>query len=64
MSDVMFFGVLRMPYEMAMDSEISRYQFWKRAQEAVDRIERLEAANERLRGIVAASEQANKREGV
>ncbi len=33
MSDVMLFGVLRMPYEMAMSSELSRRQFYVRAQE-------------------------------
>jgi hypothetical protein len=39
MSDVLLFGVLRMPYEMAMGSELSRRQFYARAQEAADRIE-------------------------
>lgn len=39
MSDTMLFGVLRMPYEMAMEDELSRYQFWQRAQEAADRLE-------------------------
>jgi hypothetical protein len=42
MSDLMLFGVLRMPYEMAMSGELSRRQFYSRAQEAADRIERLE----------------------
>lgn len=42
MSDVMLFGVLRMPLELAMSSELSRLQFWQRAQEAADRIEKLE----------------------
>lgn len=44
MSDVMLFGVLRMPYEMAMESEISRLQFYGRAQEAADRLEAAERA--------------------
>ena len=43
MSDVMFYGVLRMPYEMAMADEISRFQFYSRVQEAVDRVEKAEA---------------------
>lgn len=43
MSDLMLFGVLRMPYEMAMSGEISRIQFYDRAQQAADRIEKLEA---------------------
>lgn len=38
MSDIMFFGVLGMPYEMAMDSELSRRQFYGRVQEAVQRV--------------------------
>ena len=38
MSDVMLFGVLRMPYEHAMSDERSRRQFYQRAQEAADRL--------------------------
>jgi hypothetical protein len=38
----MLFGVLRMPYKMAMDSELSRFQFYQRAQEAADRLEAAE----------------------
>lgn len=34
MSDVMLFGVLNMPYEMAMADELSRFQFYQRVQEA------------------------------
>ena len=49
MSDVMLFGVLRMPYEMAMGDELSRRQFWDRAQQAADEITRLRAENERMR---------------
>ena len=41
MSDTMFFGVLQMPYEMAMSGEISRIQFYGRVQEAVKRIHEL-----------------------
>ncbi len=39
MSDVMLFGVLKMPYEMAMADELSRRQFYDRVQEAVARLE-------------------------
>lgn len=42
MSDIMLYGVLRMPYEMAMSNEISRLQFYQRAQEAADRLEKCE----------------------
>lgn len=38
MSDLMLLGVLSMPYDMAMDGEISRFQFHDRAQQAVARI--------------------------
>ena len=40
---IMMRGVLRMPYEMAMDSELSRRQFYDRAQQAMDEIESLRA---------------------
>jgi hypothetical protein len=53
MSDLMLFGVLRMPIEMAMSDEMSRLQFYARAQEAANRIEELEAENERLRQSLA-----------
>jgi hypothetical protein len=39
MSDVMLFGVLKMPYEMAMESELSRLQFYQRVQQLVARFE-------------------------
>jgi hypothetical protein len=39
MSDTMLFGVLKMPYEMAMRDEISRIQFYQRVQQLVDRVE-------------------------
>lgn len=42
MSDVMLYGILRMPYEMAMNDELSRFQFYQRAQQALDRISKLE----------------------
>lgn len=42
MSDVMLYGILRMPYELAMNDEVSRFQFYQNAQRAADRIEELE----------------------
>jgi broad specificity phosphatase PhoE len=39
MSDTMLFGVLKMPFEMAMNDEISRRQFYQRVQELVARVE-------------------------
>lgn len=53
MSDIMLTGVLRMPYEMAMASEVSRAQFWQRAQQAMDRIEIMGA------GLVVGCDPAN-----
>lgn len=44
MSDVMLFGVLRMPQEMALNGEIAQRQFYDRAQQACDRIEEQERA--------------------
>lgn len=43
MSDLMFYGVLNMPYELAMADEISRLQFYGRVKEAVDRLQKAEA---------------------
>ena len=43
MSEVMLFGVLHMPYELAMSNELTRRQFHDRAQEAADLIGRLQA---------------------
>jgi len=42
MSDVMFFGILEMPYDMAMETELSRSQFYDRVQDAVARIKTAE----------------------
>lgn len=41
MSDLMLTAVLSMPYDMAMENEFSRRQFWDRAQQALAEIERL-----------------------
>ena len=42
MSDVNFYGVLQMPYELAMSDELSRRQFYSVVQEAVKRLHKLE----------------------
>lgn len=44
MGDVMLFGILRMPYDMAMANEISRHQYWQSGQQAAQEIERLREA--------------------
>jgi hypothetical protein len=38
-SDLMLFGVLQMPYDMAMADELSRRQYYDRAQQALGMIE-------------------------
>jgi len=43
MSDIMLFGVLRMPYNMVMGDEMSRLQFYHRARQAADRLENLDS---------------------
>jgi hypothetical protein len=53
MSDVMLFGVLKMPYELAMGDEMSRRQFYARVEEAVERLEQAEAKYDWLRWMVA-----------
>lgn len=44
MSDVMLFGVLRMPFNLAMGGHLAQHQFYQRAQECADRLEKAEAA--------------------
>lgn len=51
MADVMLYGVLRMPFDMAMGGEFAQRQFYTRAREAA---RRLEAAEARLAEIDAA----------
>lgn len=52
MSDTMLFGVIRMPYDMAMADELSRRQFYDRAQQAANELaalrQQLEEANARI----------------
>jgi hypothetical protein len=43
MGDVMLYGVLRMPFDMAMSSYLSQRQFYDRVQEAARRLESAEA---------------------
>jgi hypothetical protein len=50
----MLFGILRMPYNMAMANEISRHQYWQSGQQAAQEIERLREA---LRKAGAAVER-------
>lgn len=54
MSDLMFYSILRMPYEMAMSDEMSRFQFYRNAQEAANRVERAESQLQALRDAMAA----------
>lgn len=53
MSDVLFYGVLRMPYDMAMGDEISRLQFYQRVQQAAGRLEAAELEVATLRAELA-----------
>lgn len=48
MSDVMLFGVLKMPYELAMSTELSRRQFYGRVQELVARFEAEQPAQQQV----------------
>jgi len=48
MSDLMLKAVLRMPYEMAMADELSRRQFYDRAQQALDLAESLQAHDDEV----------------
>lgn len=42
MSEVMRTGIIRMPYDMAMQSELSRRQFYDRAQSLLTELEEAE----------------------
>lgn len=64
MSDRMLFGVLSMPFDMAMSGEVSRLQFHDRAQQAVARIKadamrfaELEAALAEAKGNKAGADR-------
>ena len=56
MGDVMLYGVLRMPFDMAMSGYLSQRQFYDRVQEAA---RRLEAAEARLAEIDATPLSSN-----
>ena len=45
MGDVMLFGILRMPYKMAMESESTCQQYWQAGKQAANEIERLREEN-------------------
>jgi hypothetical protein len=44
MSDTMLLNVLRMPYNIALDTEIGRIQYYQRGLQAADEIEKLRDA--------------------
>lgn len=52
MSDVMLFGVLEMPYEMAMQDDLSRFQFYQRISELVSKYKAIELQNTKLKEFV------------
>lgn len=62
MGDVILFGVLRMPYELAMSDELSRRQFHRRASEAADIIERQRDEIGQLRSDIGDREQRHDRQ--
>ncbi|ATH99506.1 hypothetical protein [Alcaligenes faecalis] len=49
MSDIMLNAVIQMPYEMAMKDELSRRQFYERANQALNDRNSKEAEIERLK---------------
>lgn len=49
MSDIMLNAVIQMPYEMAMKDELSRIQFYERANQALNERNAKAAEIERLR---------------
>ena len=57
MSDTMLLGVLRMPYNIALDTEIGRIQYYQRGLQAADEIEKQRAENERLRAELKENEK-------
>lgn len=53
MGDIMLYGALRMPYEMAMGDELSRHQYWQRAQQALDELTLAKMDAERYQWAIA-----------
>ena len=56
-SDIMLFGVLRMPFDMAMNGNLSQHQYWQRGQQAADTIESLQARIAELEAAPSQPEQ-------
>ena len=52
MSDVMLFGVLGMPYEMAMADDLIRFQFYQRVSDLICKYKSLELENLKLKEFV------------
>lgn len=61
MSNIMLEGVLRMPYEMAMGCDVTRVQFYDRAQQALDELDKYRATAEALAAMVEQLREAMKR---
>ena len=53
MSDVMLYGILSMPYEMAMSDELSRFQFYKTVQRLLEKDSQQQAEIEMLKMMLA-----------
>lgn len=49
----MLFGVLEMPFNMAMSDELSRAQYWQRGQEAATKLRNLASQVEALQADAA-----------
>ena len=49
MSDVMLYGILGMPYEMAMNDELSRFQFYQGVQQLLEKDSQHQAEIEALK---------------
>jgi hypothetical protein len=64
MSDLMLYGVLRMPYHMAMSDHMSSFQFWSRAQEAASRLEAAEARLAELDRAPSSATTAGERQSI
>jgi len=52
MSDVMLYGILSMPYEIAMSDELSRFQFYKTVQRLLEKDSQQQAELEALKAFV------------
>ncbi|MBX6966030.1 hypothetical protein [Alcaligenes faecalis] len=61
MSDIMLNAVIQMPYEMAMKDELSRRQFYERANQALNERNAKAAEIERLREALTNAEDRMRR---